>query len=138
MTFTSAPRWAYCNGASALVWPAGAPSRWTIRPGGSLLVGYPPGGATDILARLIGEKAVERWPAVVIENKARRRQQTSHRSGGPMLHRTANTVLLVKSAILHQRLTLHQPEIRFHSRYRTRSRRSIAWPNVIRCPDVPA
>jgi tripartite-type tricarboxylate transporter receptor subunit TctC len=58
-------------GLSALVMPAGAavapdyPTR-TVR----FVVGYPPGGATDILARLIGQRLSEKLgQQFVIENK---------------------------------------------------------------------
>jgi tripartite-type tricarboxylate transporter receptor subunit TctC len=57
-------------GFVALVWPAGAsaldyPSR-PVR----FVVGYPPGGATDILARLIGQRLSEKvGQQFVIENK---------------------------------------------------------------------
>ena len=49
------------GGASALDYPT-RPVRW--------VVGYPPGGATDILARLIGQRLSERLgQQFVIENK---------------------------------------------------------------------
>src|SRR4029077_4676372 len=49
------------GGASAADYPA-RPVRW--------LVGYPPGGATDILARLIGQRLSEKLgQQFVIENK---------------------------------------------------------------------
>src|SRR5258707_4314784 len=49
--------------ASALDYPT-RPVRW--------VVGYPPGGATDILARLIGQRLSERLgQQFVIENKPR-------------------------------------------------------------------
>src|SRR5437660_5991371 len=49
------------GGASALDYPS-RPVRW--------IVGYPPGGATDILARLIGQRLSERLgQQFVIENK---------------------------------------------------------------------
>jgi tripartite-type tricarboxylate transporter receptor subunit TctC len=58
-------------GLSALVWPAGGalaldyPTR-AVR----FVVGYPPGGATDILARLIGQRLSEKLgQQFVIENK---------------------------------------------------------------------
>src|SRR6476659_8848133 len=49
------------GGASALDYPT-RPVRW--------VVGYPPGGATDILARLIGQRLSDRLgQQFVIENK---------------------------------------------------------------------
>src|ERR1700704_2376027 len=49
------------GGASALDYPT-RPVRW--------VVGYPPGGATDIIARLIGQRLSERFgQQFVIENK---------------------------------------------------------------------
>src|SRR2546430_11618145 len=49
------------GGASALDYPT-RPVRW--------VVGYPPGGATDIIARLIGQRLSERLgQQFVIENK---------------------------------------------------------------------
>ncbi len=58
-------------GLSALVWPAGAASALDY-PTRSVrfVVGYPAGGATDILARLIGQRLSERLgQQFVIENK---------------------------------------------------------------------
>src|SRR4030081_2491075 len=49
------------GGASALDYPT-RPVRW--------VVGYPPGGATDIIARLIGQRLSEKLgPQIIIENK---------------------------------------------------------------------
>src|ERR1700704_72657 len=49
------------GGASALDYPT-RPVRW--------VVGYPPGGATDIIARLIGQRLSERLgQQFIIENK---------------------------------------------------------------------
>ena len=71
MTSRRAAMGLFAMGLSALVWPAGGafaldyPSR-PVR----FVVGYPPGGATDILARLIGQKLSERLgQQFVIENK---------------------------------------------------------------------
>ena len=58
-------------GLSALIWPAGEASAldYPTRPV-QFVVGYPAGGATDILARLIGQRLSERLgQQFVIENK---------------------------------------------------------------------
>jgi tripartite-type tricarboxylate transporter receptor subunit TctC len=58
-------------GLSALIWPAGDASAldYPARPV-RFVVGYPAGGATDILARLIGQRLSERLgQQFVIENK---------------------------------------------------------------------
>jgi tripartite-type tricarboxylate transporter receptor subunit TctC len=58
-------------GFVALVWPAGGASAldYPSRPV-RFVVGYPPGGATDILARLIGQRLSEKvGQQFVIENK---------------------------------------------------------------------
>ena len=58
-------------GLSALIWPAGHASAldYPTRPV-RFVVGYPAGGATDILARLIGQRLSERLgQQFVIENK---------------------------------------------------------------------
>jgi tripartite-type tricarboxylate transporter receptor subunit TctC len=58
-------------GLSALVWPAGGAAAldYPTRPI-RFVVGYPAGGATDILARLIGQRLSERLgQQFVIENK---------------------------------------------------------------------
>jgi tripartite-type tricarboxylate transporter receptor subunit TctC len=58
-------------GFAALVWPAGGASAldYPSRPV-RFVVGYPPGGATDILARLIGQRLSEKvGQQFVIENK---------------------------------------------------------------------
>ena len=71
MTSRRAAMGLFAMGFSALVWPAGGafaldyPVR-TVR----FIVGYPAGGATDILARLIGQRLSERLgQQFVIENK---------------------------------------------------------------------
>ena len=67
--------------ASALDYPT-RPVRW--------IVGYPPGGATDIMARLFGQLAVgEARPAVHHREQAGRRQQYRHRGGGECRRPTA-------------------------------------------------
>ncbi|HKO71390.1 MAG TPA: tripartite tricarboxylate transporter substrate binding protein [Bradyrhizobium sp.] len=61
----------FASGLVALVWPAGAASAldYPSRPV-RFVVGYPPGGATDILARLIGQRLSEKsGQQFVIENK---------------------------------------------------------------------
>ena len=58
-------------GFAALLWPAGGASAldYPSRPV-RFVVGYPPGGATDILARLIGQRLSEKvGQQFVIENK---------------------------------------------------------------------
>jgi tripartite-type tricarboxylate transporter receptor subunit TctC len=58
-------------GLSALIWPAGAASAldYPTRPV-RFVVGYPAGGATDIIARLIGQRLSDRFgQQFVIENK---------------------------------------------------------------------
>ena len=58
-------------GLSALVWPVGGASAldYPTRPV-RFVVGYPAGGATDILARLIGQRLSEKMgQQFVIENK---------------------------------------------------------------------
>src|SRR5207248_513417 len=58
-------------GLAALIWPAGGASAldYPTRPV-RFVVGYPPGGATDILARLIGQRLSERLgQQFVVENK---------------------------------------------------------------------
>lgn len=62
----------FAIGFVALVWPAGGASAldYPSRPV-RFVVGYPPGGATDILARLIGQRLSEKLgQQFVIENKA--------------------------------------------------------------------
>ncbi|MFO1199647.1 MAG: tripartite tricarboxylate transporter substrate binding protein [Burkholderiaceae bacterium] len=50
--------------------PAGAQSAYPSRPI-RILVGFAPGGGTDVMARLIGQKLSEAWNAqVVVENRA--------------------------------------------------------------------
>src|SRR5205809_764438 len=52
---------AFSGGASAQAWP-GKPVRF--------VVGFTPGGPSDILARALGQKLAERWgQAVVVENR---------------------------------------------------------------------
>src|SRR6059058_3745801 len=59
-------------GLSAMIWPGGGASAaldYPTRPV-RFVVGYPPGGATDILARLIGQRLSEKLgQQFVIENK---------------------------------------------------------------------
>src|SRR6202140_364411 len=60
------------TGLSALIWPAGGAAAldYPTRPI-RFVVGYPAGGSTDIVARLIGQRLSERLgQQLVIENKA--------------------------------------------------------------------
>ena len=57
-------------GSSLLPASAGAQSAFPTRPV-RLVVPYPPGGATDVIARMIGEKLTAQWgQPVLIENRA--------------------------------------------------------------------
>src|SRR5690348_9066646 len=61
----------FAIGLVGLIWPAGGASAldYPARPV-RFVVGYPPGGATDILARLIGQRLSEKsGQQFVIENK---------------------------------------------------------------------
>jgi tripartite-type tricarboxylate transporter receptor subunit TctC len=61
--------WALAALAAVVAVPAGAQSAWPQKPV-RLVVGFPPGGANDILARLVGAKLQEQWgQAVLVENK---------------------------------------------------------------------
>ena len=71
MTSRRAAMGLFAIGLSALVWPAGGALAldYPTRPV-RFIVGYPAGGATDILARLIGQRLSERLGQnFVIENK---------------------------------------------------------------------
>jgi tripartite-type tricarboxylate transporter receptor subunit TctC len=88
--------------ASALDYPT-RPVRW--------VVGYPPGGATDIIARLIGQRLSERLgQQFVIENKPGAGNNIATESV-VNAEPDGYTVLLVNPGELHQRLALRQPEI---------------------------
>ncbi len=86
------------------------------------VVGYPPGGATDILARLVGQRLSEKLgQQFVIENKPGagnnigtelRRQRRAGR-----LHHIAG-----QSGELHQHVALCQSEFQLRPRHRTRRR----------------
>src|SRR3954468_4013436 len=61
----------FAIGLAAMIWPGGGASAldYPTRPV-RFVVGYPPGGATDILARLIGQRLSEKLgQQFVIENK---------------------------------------------------------------------
>jgi tripartite-type tricarboxylate transporter receptor subunit TctC len=61
--------WAALALAAALAGAAGAQPAYPSKPL-HLVVGFPPGGANDILARLVGAKLQEQWgQAVLIDNK---------------------------------------------------------------------
>ena len=82
------------------------------------VVGYPPGGATDIIARLIGQRLSERLgQQFVIENKPGAGNNIATES---VINADPDgyTVLLVNPGQLHQRHALRQPEIQRRSRHR--------------------
>src|SRR3954469_16625480 len=58
--------------ATTIAWaqaPSTTADAWPSRPG-RLVVGFPPGGGNDIIARLLGAKMQETWgQAVVVENR---------------------------------------------------------------------
>jgi tripartite-type tricarboxylate transporter receptor subunit TctC len=103
------------------------------------VVGYPPGGATDIIARLIGQRLSERLgQQFIIENKPGAGNNIATESvinAEPgRLHGAAD-----QSAQLHQRHALHQPEIQRRSRHRADRGAFNRVPNVMTvAKDVPA
>jgi len=62
--------WAAMAFAAVLAGPAGAQPAYPSKPL-RLVVGFPPGGANDILARLVGAKLQEQWGGqpVLVDNK---------------------------------------------------------------------
>ena len=82
------------------------------------VVGYPPGGATDIIARLIGQRMSERLgQQFVIENKPGAGNNIATES---VINAEPDgyTVLLVNPANYINAIALHQPEIQRGSRHR--------------------
>ena len=82
------------------------------------VVGYPPGGATDIIARLIGQRLSEKLgQQFVIENKPGAGNNIATESvdqcRARRLHGAAG-----QSGELHQRLALRQPEVQLRPRHR--------------------
>ena len=68
------------------------------------VVAYPPGGTTDILARIIGQYLSEHLGQQFADRPpARRRQQHRHRGGGELAARRPVRLLLADPAIQHQR-----------------------------------
>ena len=86
------------------------PVRW--------VVGYPPGGATDIIARLIGQRLSEKLgQQFVIENKPGAGNNIATEAvvnaAARRLHRAAG-----QSGELHQHDALRQSEVQFRQRHR--------------------
>ena len=82
------------------------------------VVGYPPGGATDIIARLIGQRMSERLgQQFVIENKPGAGNNIATES---VINADPDgyTILLVNPANYINAIALRQPEIQRRSRYR--------------------
>ena len=101
--------WAGISDAAALDYPT-RPVRW--------VVGYPAGGTTDILARLIGQYLVRKARAAIHHREqARRRQQYRNRGGDPLaarwLYRPSR-----QSCQRHQRLAVQEIIVQLRARYR--------------------
>ncbi len=85
------------------------PVRW--------LVGYPPGGSTDIVSRLIGTISVgASRPAIRHREQAGRRQQSGDRNGHQGRSRRLYGIP-GQSRQRHQRHALQEPDVQFHPRH---------------------
>ena len=85
------------------------PVRW--------LVGYPPGGSTDICARLIGQYLSEHLgQQFAHREQAGRRQQSRDRNGGEVVARRLHRVP-GQSGQCDQRIALQKPVVQFHPGY---------------------
>ena len=84
-----------------------------------IVVGYPAGGATDILARIFGDWLSKRLgQQFIVENQSRCRQQSRDRSRDPLAGR--RLYLHPHQPGQHrQRFALQEAEFQFHSRHRS-------------------